>query len=225
MNDYVIDEKLLREFRESAQPTKKYSNPPQTSVNAAYKRELNELDHKLKTMEKAYSKITKKYSDCMEEIRTLKMQNDSLNNQVNILQITNEKILGEKTSYESQLEELKVYTRKIESRLVNGAKNQHLVEINNKLRKDLEEYKHVISNSDKDYDKLKTEITKKNQEIKILNKALELKIEEMKFKGDVKSSLLYDVGMVKQEMDECQEQADRIKEENLKLQSEVNLLA
>ena len=42
---------------------------------------------------------------------------------------------------EKSLEENKTYTRKLESRLLQGAKNQYLIEINNKLRKELDDIK------------------------------------------------------------------------------------
>ena len=55
--------------------------------------------------------------------------------------MTNERIQNEKINNEKLLEENKNYTRKLESRLVQGAKNQYLIEINNKLRIELEEIK------------------------------------------------------------------------------------
>jgi len=71
----------------------------------------------------------------------LKSTNDSLIKELSIIQISNEKILGEKINLENILEENKNYTRKLESRLVQGAKNQYLIEINNKLRKEVDDLK------------------------------------------------------------------------------------
>lgn len=184
MNDYIIDERLLREFKEvtsskvhepTPYPTKKMPcnlSSMQISNNATFKKEINEMDHKFKNLEKSYNKLIKKHSDVQEDIKLLKTTNDALTKELNILQISNEKILGEKLNLESQLEENKSYTRKLESRLVQGAKNQYLVEINNKLRKEVEDIKK--SNEDKllELEKVKNDINKKNQEIKILHKAL-----------------------------------------------------
>lgn len=149
MNDYFVNEKLLKEFKEittSSQIPEKQKRPAnyssmQISNNASFKKELSEMDHKFKNLEKAYNKLSKKYNEVQEEIKQLKFTNDSLTKELNILQISNEKILGEKINLENQIEENKSYTRKLESRLVQGAKNQYLIEINNKLRKEVEDMK------------------------------------------------------------------------------------
>jgi len=60
----------------------------------------------------------------------------------------------------------------LESRLVQGAKNQYLVEINNKLRKEVEDLKKSFEEREKEFEKMKNDYNKKIQEIKILNKAL-----------------------------------------------------
>jgi len=43
----------------------------------------------------------------------------------------------------------------------------------------------------------------------------------LKFKGDIKSSLLYDVGVCKKEMDEYKESLDKVSEEYEILKNEV----
>jgi len=48
-------------------------------------------------------------------------------------------------------------------------------------------------------------------------------VEELKFKGDIKSSLLYDVGVCKKEMDEYKENLERVSEEYELLKNEVNI--
>ena len=51
---------------------------------------------------------------------------------------------------------------------------------------------------------------------------MEIKAEELKFKGDIKSSILYDVGMCKQEIDEFKEKNQKLKEKNDNLKNEVS---
>jgi chromosome segregation ATPase len=184
MFDYLVDEKLLREFKEvslakepSPYPDKLKKIPAsyssmQISSDASHKKEMNQIEHKFKNLEKAYNKLLKKQSDTQEEMKILKSTNDQLAKELNILQISNEKIQNEKTTLESQIEDNKSYTRKLETRLVQGAKNQYLVEINNKLRKEVEEIKKQVDLKMCDIEKLKNDITKKNNEVKILNKAL-----------------------------------------------------
>ena len=145
MNDYLVDEKLMREIKDIPSPLPKRNHPninsQKTSNQATLKKELNDLEYKYKSLDKAYNKLDKKCRDLQEEIKLIKSNNENYMKEINILQITNEKMNSDKQNMESVIEENKNYIRKIESRLVNGAKNQHLVEINNKLRKEIEELK------------------------------------------------------------------------------------
>jgi chromosome segregation ATPase len=177
MNDYIIDERLMKDIRDAHNivgPPKKtpVQNTMLLSRDASLKKGFNELDHKYKNLEKAYHKLEKKHKDIQEESGRLKLTTESLSKDINILQITNEKIMTEKLNLETINEENKVYIRKLESRLVNGAKNQYLVEINNKLRKELEEVKKSLGDKDSETDRVKAELSKRTQEVKILNKAL-----------------------------------------------------
>ena len=61
----------------------------------------------------------------------------------------------------------------------------------------------------------------KNQEMKILNKAMEIKADDFKFKGDFKSSILYDIGIHKQEIDNYKEKYEITMATNEKLKNEV----
>ncbi len=153
MNDYFIDEKVLKDFRQSVQPQRELLNFPAEKVkkintylssknisnNATQKKEYNDLLANYRNLEKAYNKQMKKNSEISEELKNLKIANESLSKEINVLYITNEKLMGEKINAENICEENKSYLRKLESRLVQGAKNQYLIEINNKLRKDIEE--------------------------------------------------------------------------------------
>lgn len=148
MNDYYVDERLIKEFKDITEPVKEpypkkaaNYNSMNLSNNASLKKEMNDLDGKYKNLEKAYNKIDKKNKEITEEIKSLKIRNDTISKDYNILRMSNEKIVAEKSNLENILEENKNYTRKIESRLVSGAKNQYLVEINNKLRKETEDLK------------------------------------------------------------------------------------
>ncbi len=190
MNDYFVDEKLLKEFREMTLPNKeplpyptekakKYNynlNSQAMSSNATHRKEYTDLLNKYRNLEKAYNKLSKKNTEISDEIKTLKHSNESITKELNVLHITNEKLMGEKINAESILDENKGYVRKLESRLVQGAKNQYLVEINNKLRKEVEESKKLFEEKNEDIEAIKNEVHKKNQEIKILHKALVIEI-------------------------------------------------
>jgi chromosome segregation ATPase len=174
----MIDERLMKDIRDATMPLPKEPKKIPTkntmilSRDASLKKGLNELDHKYKNLEKAYNKLEKKYRDIQDESKQLKIITENFSKDINILQITNEKIMTEKLNLETVNEENKIYIRKLESRLVNGAKNQYLVEINNKLRKELDDIKKSIDDRQNETEKLKIDLNKKHQEIKILNKAL-----------------------------------------------------
>jgi predicted nucleic acid-binding Zn-ribbon protein len=174
MNDYIIDERLMKDMREAIpnKPGIAQKNTMIISRDASLKKGLNDLDHKYKTLEKAYQKLEKKLKDVQDESKQLKDLSNSLSKDLNIIQITNEKIMTEKLNLENLNEENKIYIRKLESRLVTGAKNQYLIEINNKLRKELEEIRKSQDDKLTEIEKLKNDFNKKAQEIKILNKAL-----------------------------------------------------
>lgn len=158
MNDFAVDEKLLKEVRDLCSPFSKEEFPEKLkkapvlitslkiSENAVHKKEKNDLEHKFKLIEKNYNKIAKKNSDLTEELRTIKSQFDTIKKDHNVLIITNERIQNEKIISEKSQEENKIYTRKLESRLLQGAKNQYLIEINNKLRKEIDDIKVLFIN-------------------------------------------------------------------------------
>ena len=54
-----------------------------------------------------------------------------------------------------------------------------------------------------------------------MNKALEIKAEDLKFKGDLKSSILYDVGMCKQEIDDYKDKCENLNEKFESTKKEV----
>lgn len=153
MNDYFVDEKTLKDFRQSVQPNREQLNfqtekvrklntnlsTKNISNNATQRKEYNDLLTNYRNLEKAFNKLSKKNSEICEDLKNLKSTNESLSKEINVLHITNEKLMGEKINAENICEENKSYLRKLESRLVQGAKNQYLIDINNKLRKDIEE--------------------------------------------------------------------------------------
>lgn len=191
MNDFFVDSNLVKELRQlnSNSNNNKEPLPEKLKKQPIYissstfnssgnnkqmvsRKEILDLENKFKALEKNYTKLLNKYNDVTTENKTLKTTNDELLKELNVLSLTKDKLYSEKVNNDKIIEENKSYIRKIESRLVNGAKNQYLVEINNKLRKEIEDCRRILDESclaiqeEKDLNKRKTE------EIKILNKAL-----------------------------------------------------
>ena len=79
---YFINEKILREFREVSSPVNIKEPTPypkkipsnfsskQTSNNATFKKEINDLESKFKNLEKAYNKIMKKNNDVQDVLQS-----------------------------------------------------------------------------------------------------------------------------------------------------------
>ena len=153
MNDFAVDEKLLKEVRDLISPLTREEFPEKLkrgptavtslkiSENAIFKKEKSDLEHKYKLIEKNFNKVNKKNVDLIDDLKNIRISYDNIKKDLNVLALANERIQIEKINNEKLLEENKNYTRKLESRLVQGAKNQYLIEINNKLRIEIEDLK------------------------------------------------------------------------------------
>lgn len=195
-----------------------------TSKEVAEMRSYNELKCKNAKLEMTNEKNTKKISELTNEINKLKLERENLNKELAISKRSNEKIIGEKNVIELQLKENKQYIVKLENKIfeLSKSKTQSVYELNQKLKKENEEYATMLSNSKDDNDKLKIDIEKYKKEIAVLNNALNIKVNNLKFKNDIKSSLFYDVGLIKEEMDELKAKTYQKDSLILDLKSEVD---
>ena len=200
MEDYIIDEKLLKDIQEATfiptpypqrleqnsfdNPTpprpqnfqiekKKASTgsiPQKQKKSSVNNKDYIELEANFINLTKQYEKIDIKYKNQIDLMKKTKNSYDSLIKEYSLLQKTNESLSKDKLSLEAEITELKAYCRKVESRLVSGAKNQNVIEINNKLRNENEELVNKVFNLEND----RTELLRQNQELNnqiyILNK-------------------------------------------------------
>ena len=122
-------------------------------------KEIKKLQNELNILAKQFNKIDKSLKKKNEELKKIKILNDNLlkenNNQKKIIDEINE----EKVILSSKIISLKDYCNKIETKLVSGSKNQHLIEINNKLRKENES----LINQIEYYESEKKDLIKKNE--------------------------------------------------------------
>ena len=201
MEDYIIDEKLLKDIQEATFiPTpypqrleqNSFDNPtppprpqnfqiekkkastgpiaPKQKKSSFNNKDYIELEANFINLTKQYEKIDIKYKNQIDLMKKTKNSYDSLIKEYSLLQKTNESLSKDKLSLEAEITELKAYCRKVESRLVSGAKNQNVIEINNKLRNENEELVNKVFNLEND----RTELLRQNQELNnqiyILNK-------------------------------------------------------
>ena len=208
MDDYIIDEKLLRDIQEATYIPTPYpprseqgiftsTNPPKPILNNtnhnekkrnninnnnivsnrppkknfSYK-EYNELEQNFINLSKQYEKSEQKLQNQIEVMKKTKNSYENLIKEYTLLQKTNEKLSKDKISLEVELTELKAYNRKIETRLVSGAKNQNVIEINNKIRNENEELIQRIFTIEKEKNELILQNKELTNQILILNKSV-----------------------------------------------------
>lgn len=238
MDDYIIDEKLLKDIQEatyiptpypprSEQGTFTSTNPPKPILNNtnfkdkkknnsstisnrppkknySYK-DYNELEQNFINLTKQYEKNEQKLQNQIETMKRTKNSYENLIKEYTFLQKTNEKLSKDKISLEAELTELKAYNRKIETRLVSGAKNQNVIEINNKIRNENEELIQKIFIIEKE----KNELISKNKEltnqILILNRNVN---------SNISTEKLIDISNLEKEYNEINQKYIFLNEQN-----------
>lgn len=146
---------------------------------ASLKKEVSELEAKVSSLSKLNKKIDKKAKEQGEELKKLNQSHCSLSSDNTILQKSLQKISNEKLNLQSTLEEKNKYINKLENKLVNGASNQFLNEQITNLKNQKDSLSETMNKMKKEIDKITKDKLHYEQEIKILNKALELKLEEI----------------------------------------------
>ena len=125
-------------------------------------KEIKKLQNELNMLTKQFSKIDKSLKRKNEELKKIKSLNDELLKENNSQKKIIDSINNENVMLNSKILSLKDYCNKIEAKLVSGSKNQHLIEINNKLRQENES----LINQIKYYDSEKNDLIKTNETLK-----------------------------------------------------------
>jgi hypothetical protein len=122
-------------------------------------KDIQKLQNELNMLTKQFSKIDKSLKRKNEELKKIKLLNDDLLKENNAQKKIIDTINNEKVMLNSKIISLKDYCNKVESKLVGGSKNQHLIEINNKLRLENES----LINQIKFYESDKNDLMKNNE--------------------------------------------------------------
>ena len=125
-------------------------------------KDIQKLQNELNMLTKQFSKIDKSLKRKNEELKKIKLLNDDLLKENNAQKKIIDTINNEKVMLNSKIISLKDYCNKVESKLVGGSKNQHLIEINNKLRLENES----LINQIKFYESDKNDLMKNNELLK-----------------------------------------------------------
>ena len=195
-----------------------------SSREFAETRAYNTLKSDYLKLEQSHTKTLSKLQDITNELNKTKQENKLHLKDISLLKKSNESITIEKNQIETTLKEHKAYISKLEHKIfeISKSKSQSLFEMNQKLTKENASYVNQISSYKNDIDNLNKEIMKLQKEINVLNNALEVKTTNLKFKNDIKSSIFYDVGLIKQELDDLK--ASTYEKDNtiLTLQNDIN---
>ena len=122
-------------------------------------KDIQKLQNELNMLTKQFSKIDKSLKRKNEELKKIKLLNDDLLKENNAQKKIIDTINNEKVMLNSKIISLKDCCNKVESKLVGGSKNQHLIEINNKLRLENES----LINQIKFYESDKNDLMKNNE--------------------------------------------------------------
>ena len=125
-------------------------------------KEIKKLQNELNMLTKQFNKIDKSLKRKNEELKKIKLLNDDLLKENNSQKKIIDSINNENVMLNSKIISLKDYCNKVEAKLVSGSKNQHIIEINNKLRQENES----LINQIKYYDSEKNDLIKNNELLK-----------------------------------------------------------
>ena len=135
-------------------------NKPDMFINKKNEmKEIKKLQNELNMLTKQFNKIDKSLKHRNEELKKIKALNDDLLRENNDQKKIIDSIKNENVMLNSKIISLKDYCNKIETKLVSGSKNQHIIEINNKLRQENES----LINQIKYYDSEKNDLIKNNE--------------------------------------------------------------
>ena len=192
---------------------KKIKNKPLTisksisSKEFAEERKYNNLKDDYSQLGKINEKNKTKVTELTNEINKLKNIKNNLEKELIISKKANERIMTEKQNCDKLIKENKNYIIKLENKIfeLSKSKSLNLFEYNHKITKENEYLKQDIINKEEQISKISEENLNLKKEINILNNSLSTKLENLKFKGDLKSSLLYNIGVIKLELDDSKE--------------------
>jgi chromosome segregation ATPase len=181
------------------QPKKRILQP-----RGSLSREELNLQEKFDKLQKQFSKLENRYDEATSDAKKFKSKAEVLERELITTRKTLEKVIEEKYELEHAKNEQKLYVRKLETKISQGAKGQVLSELNSSLQSQMEKLEVDKKVSQTRVKELEAQVEKLNDHIIILSRALEIKAEEFGLQGDIRSTLLYDVGQSRDELEKAQ---------------------
>ena len=200
------------------------SNYNQISEINNLRKQLSDLENKYNNLLKLFNKNEKKSKEKNNELKRVKTDNENFNNDYIILQKTLQKISLEKNILEKEIENNKKYINKLEQKLLSGAKNQFLIEQNNQLKDKLDKLQNELNIYLNEIKNLKQIKNKQEKDLKVLNRALDLKITEIKKENNISKEEIINISSQKEEFELYNREINKLKKENEKLKENLDLL-
>lgn len=226
-----------------------------TSKEIQEEKKYKELIKKNLELDKVNCKIKLKLVEMTKEINGLKLNNQELIQELNITRKNNQNLLNKKINEESKSKENKMYIMKLENKLceLSKIKKMQIYEEVKNLREENDKIKLILEEKDNIIRQKDNKILKMSKEIKILvfyssekinvkgifefmnfkqlNNICQEKFKNMRFKGDFRNSLLFNIGQIKEDLEEeklCKIQLNEdlmnVKKYNEELIGEINEL-
>ena len=199
------------------------SNYNQISEINNLRKQLSDLENKYNNLLKLFNKNEKKSKEKNNELKRVKTDNENFNNDYIILQKTLQKISLEKNILEKEIENNKKYINKLEQKLLSGAKNQFLIEQNNQLKDKLDKLQNELNIYLNEIKNLKQIKNKQEKDLKVLNRALDLKITEIKKENNISKEEIINISSQKEEFELYNIEINKLKKENEKLKENLDL--
>ncbi|CDW72859.1 UNKNOWN [Stylonychia lemnae] len=160
--------------KKSRTPTRTHSGMPSTMAVPANEHRV--LLQQFQNLSKNHEKLEKQHQQTQKELVKFRTLNDQNDKELRITQQSLIKVNDEKIILENEVKNLKEYTRKLETKLINEVKgtggNNSLQEIINQQREQISKIKGDKDKADAILESMFQKLQKQNQEIQTLSIAL-----------------------------------------------------
>eukprot|EP00357_Protocruzia_adherens_P002116 CAMPEP_0115009838 /NCGR_PEP_ID=MMETSP0216-20121206/22902_1 /TAXON_ID=223996 /ORGANISM="Protocruzia adherens, Strain Boccale" /LENGTH=559 /DNA_ID=CAMNT_0002377825 /DNA_START=49 /DNA_END=1728 /DNA_ORIENTATION=+ len=200
--------------RKSGRETPLSFQSKMVSETAAFRKRNTEMQKKTEALEKANSKLDAKNQEMKAELRKLRLDVESKEKSVQSYKRNTEWAYKEKSDLESQLKKGNEYIRKLESKLASGSKGNTLADANLQMKRKLEATTKANQEQKAKLEAQSKKLLFLTDEIRILNSAMELKVEE--FQGvdcDINEQLLKEVADLRDQLAQTRQETAEIQTE------------
>lgn len=151
-------------------------------------------------LEGKYRALEQKHAALVQGLNSHRVRAEKLENELSRAKLTLESIVQQKQELSAAFLGAKEYTRKLEAKLTLGKQSKE-ISVTHQISELTEENLHLSRSFKQSQD----ETQKLQDHIAVLTKALELKAEDFKLKGDLRTQLLLDLGQSRQEIQRLRE--------------------